>query len=35
MKQIELTKFINKNVVVLVRYGFKRKWKKHKATKEN
>lgn len=25
MKQIELTKFIGKNVVVLVRYGFKKK----------
>jgi len=25
MKQIELTSFIDKNVVVLVRYGFKKK----------
>ena len=25
MKEIELTKFIGKNVVVLVRYGFKKK----------
>lgn len=25
MKQIELSKFIDKNVVVLVRYGFKKK----------
>ena len=25
MKQIELTNFIDKNVVVLVRYGFKKK----------
>ncbi len=25
MKEIELTKFIDKNVVVLVRYGFKKK----------
>lgn len=25
MKQMELTKFIEKNVVVLVRYGFKKK----------
>jgi hypothetical protein len=25
MKEIELTKFIGKNVIVLVRYGFKKK----------